>query len=267
VVDIDDLPSTYEAAVARRGHSLGERLKARLRTIVWRRRERLLFERFNVLATCSAEDKRWLGGDDRIHVIPNAFPTPATSPVRCPVTPPRIGFIGLFDHVPNRDGMNWFLRESWPLLKARVPGVKLRLVGKGGAELVPASDPDVEALGWVADPAEEISTWALTIIPLHVGAGTRVKLPDAFSRKCPVVATTLGAYGYDVADGSELRLADSPESFAQACAELIGDPASGAAMSERAWERFLKEWTWEAIQPRIRAAVEDCLRRGRQNEE
>jgi glycosyltransferase involved in cell wall biosynthesis len=120
---------------------------------------------------------------------------------------------------------------------------------------------DIDALGFVADPVEEIATWSMMVVPVRIGAGTRVKIAQAFSRKCPVISTSNGAYGYEVESGRELLLADRPQDFADACVSLIREPAKGAALAECAWQRFLREWTWEAINPRIWAAAEDCLRR------
>jgi glycosyltransferase involved in cell wall biosynthesis len=121
--------------------------------------------------------------------------------------------------------------------------------------------PGVDALGWIADPSTEIATWSLTVVPIHFGAGTRIKIADAFSRKCPVVSTRFGAFGYDVVDGRQLRLADTPESFVRACIELIRDRAAASGLAERAWSDFLEKWSWEAIAPRVQAAATDCLAR------
>ena len=103
------------------------------------------------------------------------------------------------------------------------------------------------------------------VIPIRLGAGTRVKIADAFSRKCPVVSTRLGAYGYEVEDGRELRMVDDNDAgaFASACVALIRDREGAEAMAERAYEAFLEKWTWDAIAPRVWAAAEDCLRRGK----
>ena len=97
------------------------------------------------------------------------------------------------------------------------------------------------------------------IVPIRIGAGTRGKIAHAFGRKCPVVSTTLGAYGYEVTDMREIILADSPAAFARACVTTIQEPALAAEIAERAWQRFLQQWTWEAIRPRVWAAAEDCL--------
>jgi glycosyltransferase involved in cell wall biosynthesis len=99
------------------------------------------------------------------------------------------------------------------------------------------------------------------IVPLKVGAGTRIKIAHGFSQKCPIVSTTLGAYGYAAVDGREMFLADSAEAFSNACIQAIREPERTAQMVERAWLQFLDKWTWDAIRPRVWATAEDCLRK------
>lgn len=263
VVDVDDVPSTYEQAVLRNKCGLRERLRAHLNLFSWRRRERLLGERFTVLTVCSEGDKQYLnsiGVKSPTHVIPNGFEKPRTEPVRKPGTPPRIGFIGLFDYLPNREGIHWFANQCWPRIKREVPEARLRLVGQGSDGPAKPDAPGVEGLGWLANPADEIATWSATVVPIRLGAGTRVKIAQAFSQKCPIVSTTLGAYGYEAVDGREMYLADSAEAFAERCVRAIREPEKAAQMAEKAWRQFLENWTWDAIRPRIWAAAEDCLR-------
>jgi glycosyltransferase involved in cell wall biosynthesis len=259
VLDIDDLPSAFQRTVWQNGAGLNEKLKAGVRMRLLQRRERFWKDRFSVLSVCSEADRQHLGGGEHVHVIPNGFERPANEPVRKPLDPPRIGFIGLYSYSPNLEGMKWFLRECWPLIKRQVPDVRLRLVGKDSDGPLKPNAQDVDALGYVADPADEIATWSAMIIPVRHGAGTRVKIADAFSRKSPVVSTHLGAHGYDVKDGRELLLADHPKDFADACVSVIRDRAAATAMAERAYAAFLEKWTWDAIAPRVWAAAEDAL--------
>ncbi|MCW5713758.1 MAG: glycosyltransferase [Bauldia sp.] len=67
--------------------------------------------------------------------------------------------------------------------------------------------------------------------------GTRVKILEAFGLGRPVVATTMGAEGLDVEPGRHLLIADTPEAFAAACAELLDDPqkALQVATAASAW--------------------------------
>ena len=260
-LDIDDVPSTYFRSLAHGERAIPHRVKARIFRVLAKRRELRFKHRFTTLSVCSDEDRAYLGGGDRIHVIPNGFERPAFVPRAQPLAEePRIGFIGLCSYAPNADGVRWFLRDVWPTVRQAVNGVRFRLIGKNAEHLVDSSNPDVDALGWVEDPAAEIGTWSVMAIPIRFGGGTRVKIADAFSRKCPVVSTSLGAFGYGVEDGRELRLADRPEAFAAACIELVRDRVRAAAMAERAWSEFLQKWTWDVVAPRVWEAAEDCLR-------
>jgi glycosyltransferase involved in cell wall biosynthesis len=152
------------------------------------------------------------------------------------------------------------VNDCWPRIKYEVPEARLRLIGQDSDGPLKPHGPDIDGLGWVANPSDEIRTWSAMVVPLHVGAGTRIKIAHGFSQKCPIVSTTLGAYGYGAIDGREMYLADSAEAFSKACIQAIREPERAAQMAERAWRQFTERWTWDAIRPRVWAAAEDCLR-------
>lgn len=263
VMDIDDVPSVFAHATRQASAALAHRMEARLHAWIFRRRERLLLERFTVLSVCSETDQRHLGFPDRVHVIPNGFARPARDPVHRPQHPPHIGFMGLYTYAPNFDGVRWFVEHCWPELKRTVPGIRLRLVGAETDGPLKPNDPAIDGLGWVPDPAAEVATWSAMIVPIRTGAGTRIKIPDAFSRRCPVVSTSFGAYGYPLEHGKHLLLADDAAGFVNACRQLIQFPDLGRSLAEHAWHDFLRRWTWDAIAPSVVATAEDCLRRSR----
>jgi glycosyltransferase involved in cell wall biosynthesis len=260
VVDVDDVPSSATGSQGNLAGGWAARTRGWILTRALRLHEKRLKGRFDVLAVCSAADRTLLGGDPAIRVIPNGFERPVSPPERRPSNPSRIGFIGLLDYEPNRDGVRWFLENCWPTLREAVPGLVFRLAGKGAEEVLLEPVPGVEVLGWVEDAASEIATWSLMVIPIRSGAGTRIKIADTFSRQCPAVSTRLGAYGYNVEDGWQLRLADTPEDFTRACWEVLQDPDGARAMAERAWQEFLEKWTWEAIEPKVWEAAEAAIK-------
>jgi glycosyltransferase involved in cell wall biosynthesis len=266
VADIDDVPSTFERSAWERAQGLKEGVLAGVRLVSWTRRDKLLGERFTVLGVCSEVDKQYLQGlgvDAPIHVIPNGYERPAIVPVRRVATPPRLGFIGIFDYFPNRDGIQWFANHCWPLIKREVPDARLRLVGRYSDGTLAPKGPDIDGLGWIAEADDEISTWSAMVVPIHLGGGTRGKIAHAFSVKCPVISTPHGAYGYGATDGREMALAQSAPDFAAACVRAIRQPDDARDMAERAWQLFLTRWNWDAIRPSVWASVEDCLRRSR----
>jgi len=263
VLDIDDLQSSHMRASLDTQTGMWAQVSALRKAFVWKRREKLLGKRFTLLCTCSEGDRQYLtelGTEVPIHVIPNAFEKPGSEPVRSPVAPPRIGFIGFFEYAPNREGIQWFVDQCWPQIKAAVPDARLRLVGKGSDAIRGILGCDVDPLGWLTDPSDEIRTWSAMVVPVRIGAGTRVKIAQAFSLKCPVVSTTLGAHGYAAVNECEMFLADTAASFSDACVRAMREPALAAEIAERAWRRYLDHWTWEAVRPRVWAAAEDCLR-------
>jgi glycosyltransferase involved in cell wall biosynthesis len=264
VLDIDDLESRYENSRLGAGGGLLKDLLTIRRQLVWTRREKLFGDRFTVLTVCSEDDRDYLtrrGLRTPIHVVPNGFERPSVEPIRNVILPSRIGFIGPLEYFPNRDGIRWFVNTCWPRIKAQVPDARLRLAGPGSDGPLRPLGTDIDGLGWLSNPSDEIKTWSLMIIPVRVGGGTRVKIAYGFSQKCPMVSTSLGAYGYRARSGCEMYLADSPEAFADACIRVIREPEKAAQMAEQAWRQYLEKWTWDAIHPSVWAAAEDCLRR------
>jgi glycosyltransferase involved in cell wall biosynthesis len=266
VVDIDDVPSTLERTKLQVAGGQRDRILTYRRLLTWRRREKLLDRRFSVLAVCSDADRQYLGElgvKAPVHVIPNGWDPPELTARREPASPPRLGFIGVFGHEPNRDGIAWFLGECWPRIKAEIPDARLRLVGPGSDARLSPGGPDVEGLGWVTDPSEEMNTWSAMIVPIRIGAGSRVKVAQAVCHRCPLVSTRFGAQGYEAAHGDGISIADSAEDFAASCISAIRNPVQAAAMAERALSHHIENWTWNAIQPNVWAAAEECLRRAR----
>jgi glycosyltransferase involved in cell wall biosynthesis len=263
VLDIDDIPSGYYRSLLSRARGVKEKLRWQRQIFQWRRREKLLDERFDAISVCSEPDRKFLGSAENIFTIPNGFAAPEKNPERRLATPPRLGFVGKLDYEPNHEGVHWFVKNVWPLILEKIPAATLRLVGTGTDKENWPAKKNIEPLGFVADGAGEMATWSLSIVPVLTGGGTRIKIAEAFSRRCPVVATPLGAYGYEVADGRELLLAETPAAFAERCLKILNDATLGAALAENAWQKFLRHWTWEAQADRVTAAVNHARRLGK----
>jgi glycosyltransferase involved in cell wall biosynthesis len=260
VLDIDDVPSTYIRTELKNGGGTVGHFRTWIRWLAARRREKLLGERFTTISVCSEVDRKYLSLGERVHVIPNGFARPEHAPSRRAAHPPRIGFIGTLEFLPNAAAVRWFSEHGWPRVKQQIADARFRLIGTPGKNAPTNLGPDIDSLGYVDDPADEMATWSAMVVPLQLGAGTRVKVAEAFSRRCPLVSTPLGVYGYNVENERELLIGNSADELADACVRMIRRPAEAAAMADRAWSRFLEEWTWEAIRPRVRNTVEACLR-------
>jgi len=260
ILDIDDIPSRFFASRAKSAPSITEKVLGYRKALLWWHRERVLGRRFSVVAAPSEADQRYLGSGARVTVVPNGFNQPRKQHPKVTIEPQRIGFIGTLKWFPNRNGIEWFIQNVWPHVKREISTVRLRLVGEGSNGPIASSGPDIDGLGWVEDPSREIASWSAMIVPVRCGAGTRVKIVEAFSKRCPVVSTRLGAFGYEVLTGEDILLADDPMGFASACVLLLRDARLGAKLCENAWSKFLRRWTWDSIGEAVFKAVEQCER-------
>jgi glycosyltransferase involved in cell wall biosynthesis len=171
--------------------------------------------------------------------------------VRGPAEPAAdLVFVGSMDWAPNIDGIDWFQREVLPLILGRRPACTVAIVGRippPAIQELPARYPGVRVTGTVSDVRPWLWGSKVSIVPLRIGGGTRLKIFEAMAAGIPVVSTTIGAEGLGARDGDTIRIADSPEDFAAACLALLDDAAERERLSNRALQMVTERYSWEAV--------------------
>jgi glycosyltransferase involved in cell wall biosynthesis len=164
-------------------------------------------------------------------------------------------FTGKMDYRPNVDAALWLVNEIMPRVRAARPQVRCLIVGQKPV-------PEVRRLhgrhgavvtGAVDDARPYIGHAAVYVAPLRMGGGTRFKLLEAMAMGRPVVATTLGAEGFDVAPGRELLLADTAEAFARAVVTVLDDPSRAAGLGAAGRAFVTAGYDWGRLIPRLEA--------------
>ncbi|HZS53263.1 MAG TPA: glycosyltransferase [Bryobacteraceae bacterium] len=158
-------------------------------------------------------------------------------------------FVGSMDWMPNVDGMEWFLSEVFPIIKASKPDARLAIVGRNPppALLAKADQSNVTVTGTVADVRPFLWQSAISVVPLRVGGGTRLKIFEAMAAGTPVVATTIGAEGLPVEHGKTIQIADNPQTFASECLHLLNDSQQCLGISQAALEMVRANFSWERV--------------------
>lgn len=212
---------------------------------------------FALTTVCSEQDAsrlRGRGWEGELAVVPNGVDTRRLRPLpEAPDQPPTVLFCGLLSYRPNRDGLNWFLRRIWPLIRREIPGTRLLIVGRRPPPDLLAWDGlgGIRVEGEVASVEPFYARAYLSVVPIRFGSGTRIKILESFAFGRPVVSTTMGAEGIPVCDGSDILLADDPEGFSQACVRLLKDlqercslAAAGRRLVELRydWSRIGEDW-------------------------
>jgi glycosyltransferase involved in cell wall biosynthesis len=174
---------------------------------------------------------------------------------------PRQGmvFVGSMDWLPNIDGMRWFCEEILPLIRRQRPDVPLAIVGRLPTREIQAlaeRDPLIQVTGTVDDVKPYLWNAAVSIVPLRIGGGTRMKIYEAMAAKVPVVSTTIGAEGLDIHPPSDCRIADDPAGFTRECLALLNDPTTAGQQAGAAWNLVAENFGWDSIARRFEAILE-----------
>jgi glycosyltransferase involved in cell wall biosynthesis len=151
----------------------------------WRkafRYERAACRRFGMVVTVSRDDAETIRRDygvESVADVPTGVDTEFFRPAGgVAVEPHGLVFTGSMDWLPNEDAIQFFTREIMPLVRERVPDVKLTVVGrKPYASLVELAkrDPSVVVTGRVEDVRPYMERAAAYVVPIRVGVGQHAR--------------------------------------------------------------------------------------------
>jgi glycosyltransferase involved in cell wall biosynthesis len=254
VMDLDDLNHCKYDLRSRHDANFRFRCSAKVQAYKWKRHEFDALKKYDIVVVCSEDDQRYLQTEN-IRVIPNGFTLPQQEPAWTKPDPNRLGFIGVLGYGPNYDGLVWFRDKVWPIIRKQSPQMKLRIIGSLPPEKYYVKADGFEYLGYVEDTTDEMNSWSSMIVPIPYGGGTRIKILDAFSKKCPVIATPIGAHGIQGMHREHLLMTESPDEFAKYCLDLSSQPEQGKSLAEAGWKLFQEKYSWDVIGKSIRDIV------------
>jgi glycosyltransferase involved in cell wall biosynthesis len=186
---------------------------------------------FDHVIAVSGEDQRTIQqefGIEAVSSLPAGVDTDFFRPSQEQSEPGRLVFVGSMDWDPNEDGIMWFVREVYPMIRRQMPNATFSVVGRSPSprlRAIATRESGIEITGRVPDVRSYLSRSEVVVVPLRVGGGTRIKIPEAMAMGKAVVATPIGAEGLPFKDGHEIRIAESPGQFAQAVVQLLKNPS------------------------------------------
>ena len=199
--------------------------------------------------------RRTVPGYKAVEVIPNGVRLADYRDVRETPQPNTLIFTGSFRYFANHDAMQWFLQQVYPRIQARLPETRLTITGDHAHLPLPPAD-NVTLTGFVDDVRPSIAASWVSLAPIWLGGGTRLKILEAMALRTPVIATSKGAEGLDVQSGEHLLIADTPETFAEAAIRLLQDAALRRRLTENAYQLVSEKYDWAVIMPRFLSLVE-----------
>jgi GT2 family glycosyltransferase len=166
----------------------------------------------------------------RVEILPLILEAPGTD--RSFESRRDIMFLGGYRHPPNVDAAIYFANEIFPLVRSKIPGVKLFIVGSHPTEQIrDLAGPDIVVTGFVPDLLDCFEHRRLSVAPLRYGAGIKGKIGRSMAHGLPCVGTTIAVEGMGLRDKVEVLIADRPDDFANRIAELYHDADLWAKLS------------------------------------
>ena len=186
-----------------------------------------------------------------VRVIPTGVDTAYFAPqphVR--PDPFRLVFTGSMDWLPNEDGVLHFCREVLPRLRQAEPRISLAIVGRNPTPAIrrlAESSQGIEVTGRVDDVRPHVVAAALSIVPLRIGGGTRLKIYESMAMGRAVASTTVGAEGLPLTPGVHIALADEPAALSNEILRLLRDETARRAMEEAGLALVRQRYDWAAV--------------------
>jgi glycosyltransferase involved in cell wall biosynthesis len=230
--------------------------------------ERVLYKTVDAFFCCSKEDNTMLSilNKNRIKgaVIPNGVNTATRAFDRNEEKyfNHELLFCGSLDYFPNIEGLQWFYKEVFPLVRAALPSVSLTVIGNlTGPQKYDflKNDLSVNLIGKVDTVVPYYKKAAVSIVPLKTGSGTRLKILEAMSMGNPVVSTTIGAEGIDFIKGKHILIAESASEFASQIVSLFNDGKKFNMIRREAFELAKLKYEWREIGVEINKNIEIVL--------
>ena len=154
-------------------------------------------------------------------------------------------FVGGFGHPPNVDAAIWLAESIFPKVAARVPDVRLQLVGQApGPDVLALARDGVSVHGSVPDVAPYSDAAAVVVAPIRIGGSMRGKVLEALAAGKAVVSTPRAAEGVDAVDGEHLVVADGEDALVEAIAAVLLDRPRRRRLGEsaRRWAEANLGW-------------------------
>ncbi len=234
----------------------------------WVKFEKTAWKQVDVVVTMSKQDRKMVGGARQVSTLENGVDIERFSPSEDPAEPSRMLFIGSFAHLPNLLAMEWFLRETWPLLAHLKPVLHVICGSKYQYHLERFRDratlnldqAGIEVEDFVSDVRPAYRRALVVIAPLLASAGTNIKIMEAMAMGKAIVSTSGGVHGLDVKDGTDVVIADSGHEMAAAIGDLFVNADKRRFLERQARTTAVSHYDWDAIGQRQRELYEQLIR-------
>lgn len=228
-----------------------------------------ILKKYNVYVTTSEKEKQLISdhyNKANVFVLENGVDTEYFIPNgRYKNDSPTLLFTAWFGYYPNTDAAIYFVKKIFPLIKKEIPNVKFYIVGKEPPEKVKMleSTEGVTVTGYVEDVRKYLSSADVSVIPLRIGGGTRIKILESMAMKVPVVSTVLGAEGLEVQDNHNIMIAGNENEFAEKVIRLLSDKNTAEQIASNGKKLIDEKYDWNKLGKKMNDFLNEFVKKGK----
>lgn len=211
--------------------------------------------KFSLITVVSEKDKQFI--ESQFHnintiIVKNGVDTENIKPLLIDGSR-KILFIGTMAYGPNIDAVLFFRTQILPILWCRAPEICFCIAGRNPSRTIRslANHPQIEVIANPKDIRSVAQNCIMSVVPLRIGGGTRLKILESMAMGLPIVSTSLGCEGLTLQDNEHLLIRDQPESFAEGVLEIIQDPTLRYKLQYQGRQLVEREYNWEMILSRF----------------
>lgn len=166
----------------------------------------------------------------------------------------KLGYIGSFNHPPNRNAVSHFVYSIGPSLEKNCFKFKYYLAGDNYPSEISrltrfsnlVHTRNFINLGQVADSIQFYRKIDLLLAPIFSGSGTRIKILEALSYGVPVITTPVGVEGIGI-KSPYLIIVKNPNDFVPQIIQLHDRLKSGPLPGWQNLQKQLQSYRWSNI--------------------
>jgi glycosyltransferase involved in cell wall biosynthesis len=134
----------------------------------------------------------------------------------------NIMYWGAMNRKENEDAVIHFIKDIWD--KVNKDNTKLYIIGSKPSDVIRNLECDnIIVTGFVENPTAYFSTMDLSIVPLRLGAGVKIKVLESMANGIPVITTSVGSEGIYAENYKEIIITDDANNFADSINAIKND--------------------------------------------
>lgn len=257
-LDIDEVDSKVRFSIARTMNSAGyymRAMKERVEGIFYAIQEFRLIREFATVFTSTREELEYLEKLNyaaEIQTFKNRLPISHSTGNEPPGESAfQFMFVGDSNYFPNLDAIDFILFEIIPGLdKSALKSFNFIIIGGDVGNRQLEQIKKYDCITFYRDTDDLVSLYNQTnavIVPLRVGGGSSLKFLEALRLKKPVIATPVGARGFEVTHGDQVLIGEDSATIIEHCATLMDSPEVARNLSENGHQWFVENHSFDVV--------------------